>query len=201
MTRPAHAGARDADRARAASPSAYASRDRRRGDRYQRLPVRAGPRPRPAAERLEEAGFEEGDVERILELVPLATHNQRGRGTLYLGTDARSWARISSTIVERSMSSRSTSSSSARTSCSLSSTRISAPLRRGSVRLMIRAPSTRTAPTRGRDFVQATQVNFETIHATTCSPSGSGRSASFGASSQGRPRAASASCDWLQSGG
>src|SRR5919199_4663146 len=33
-----------------------------------------------AAERLLEAGFGEGDVERILELVPVATHNQRGRG-------------------------------------------------------------------------------------------------------------------------
>jgi GTP cyclohydrolase IV len=37
-----------------------------------------------AAERLAEAGYE--DVERILDLVPLATHNQRGRGTLYVGT-------------------------------------------------------------------------------------------------------------------
>src|SRR5881227_2339553 len=35
-----------------------------------------------ASERLGEAGFGELDVERILELVPLATHNQRGRGTL-----------------------------------------------------------------------------------------------------------------------
>ena len=32
-----------------------------------------------AADRLLEAGFAHGDVERILELVPLATHNQRGR--------------------------------------------------------------------------------------------------------------------------
>jgi GTP cyclohydrolase I/GTP cyclohydrolase-4 len=39
-----------------------------------------------AAERLGDAGFDEHDVERILELVPLATHNQRGRGTLYIGT-------------------------------------------------------------------------------------------------------------------
>ena len=39
-----------------------------------------------AAERLLEAGFGDDDVERILELVPLATHNQRGRGTLYVGT-------------------------------------------------------------------------------------------------------------------
>src|SRR5438105_12606177 len=39
-----------------------------------------------AAERLSDAGFDEHDVEKILELVPLATHNQRGRGTLYVGT-------------------------------------------------------------------------------------------------------------------
>src|SRR6478609_11498380 len=38
-----------------------------------------------AAERLLEAGFADGDVGRILELVPLATHNQRGRGTLLVG--------------------------------------------------------------------------------------------------------------------
>jgi GTP cyclohydrolase I/GTP cyclohydrolase-4 len=39
-----------------------------------------------AAERLADAGFGEPDVEQILDLVPLATHNQRGRGTLYVGT-------------------------------------------------------------------------------------------------------------------
>src|SRR5580765_2846895 len=33
-----------------------------------------------AAGRLLEAGFADGDVDRILELVPLATHNQRGKG-------------------------------------------------------------------------------------------------------------------------
>src|SRR5919201_6657214 len=42
-----------------------------------------------ASERLLEAGFDRDDVERILELVPLASHNQRGRGTLFLGTDLR----------------------------------------------------------------------------------------------------------------
>src|SRR3954462_6182217 len=42
-----------------------------------------------AADRLFEAGFDNGDVERILELVPLATHNQRGRGTLLVGTAER----------------------------------------------------------------------------------------------------------------
>src|SRR2546423_6179563 len=42
-----------------------------------------------AADRLLDAGFEDGDVERILELVPLATHNQPGRGTLLVGTGER----------------------------------------------------------------------------------------------------------------
>jgi GTP cyclohydrolase-4 len=58
-----------------------------------------------AAERLLDAGFEEGDVDRILELVPLATHNQRGRGTLYLGTEQPINAEDLVEIVERSMSS------------------------------------------------------------------------------------------------
>jgi GTP cyclohydrolase I/GTP cyclohydrolase-4 len=58
-----------------------------------------------AAERLAEAGFHEGDVDRILELVPLATHNQRGRGTLYVGTDRPVNAEDLVDIVERSMSS------------------------------------------------------------------------------------------------
>ncbi|HZO96100.1 MAG TPA: GTP cyclohydrolase MptA [Gaiellaceae bacterium] len=58
-----------------------------------------------AADRLLEAGFSDGDVERILELVPLATHNQRGRGTLLVGTDANVNAERLVEIVERSMSS------------------------------------------------------------------------------------------------
>ncbi len=58
-----------------------------------------------ATDRLLEAGFDDGDVERILELVPLATHNQRGRGTLLVGTDASVNAERLVDIVEGSMSS------------------------------------------------------------------------------------------------
>jgi GTP cyclohydrolase-4 len=58
-----------------------------------------------ASARLLEAGFEEGDVDRILELVPLATHNQRGRGTLYVGSESRVNAERLVEIVEASMSS------------------------------------------------------------------------------------------------
>jgi GTP cyclohydrolase I/GTP cyclohydrolase-4 len=58
-----------------------------------------------ATERLLEAGFADGDIERILELVPLATHNQRGRGTLLVGTNAKINAEHLVDLVEQSMSS------------------------------------------------------------------------------------------------
>ncbi len=58
-----------------------------------------------APDRLLEAGFADGDIERILQLVPLATHNQRGRGTLLVGTNARINAEHLVDIVESSMSS------------------------------------------------------------------------------------------------
>src|ERR671937_1981669 len=58
-----------------------------------------------ASERLFEAGFGDADVERILELVPLATHNQRGLGRLYVGTAATIDAEQLVEIVEGSMSS------------------------------------------------------------------------------------------------
>src|SRR6266571_250164 len=58
-----------------------------------------------ATDRLLEAGFAEGDVDRILELVPLATHNQRGKGTLLVGTSTQINAEHLVGIVERSMSS------------------------------------------------------------------------------------------------
>jgi GTP cyclohydrolase-4 len=58
-----------------------------------------------AAERLEGAGFGGAEIERILDLVPVATHNQRGRGTLYVGTALRLNAERLVDVVERSMSS------------------------------------------------------------------------------------------------
>jgi MptA/FolE2 family GTP cyclohydrolase len=57
-----------------------------------------------ASERLLEAGFEGDDVEKILALVPIATHNQRGRQTLFVGTDQDLDAVTLLEIAERSMS-------------------------------------------------------------------------------------------------
>jgi GTP cyclohydrolase I/GTP cyclohydrolase-4 len=57
-----------------------------------------------AAERLTEAGFEADAIEQILQLVPIATHNQRGRGTLLVGTTSEIDAESLVDLVERSMS-------------------------------------------------------------------------------------------------
>jgi GTP cyclohydrolase I/GTP cyclohydrolase-4 len=118
-----------------------------------------------ASERLLEAGFGEADVERILQLVPLATHNQRGRGTLFLGTDARVNAEDLVAIVEGSMSSP-----------------IYELLKRpdelfvvehahlqprfveDSVRVALSSTLERYPALDDDDFVLARQVNFETIH-------------------------------------
>ncbi len=118
-----------------------------------------------ASERLLEAGFEEPDVERILQLVPLATHNQRGRGTLYVGSDQPVNAEQLAGIVEGSMSSP-----------------IYELLKRpdelfvvehahlqprfveDSVRISLQSTLERYPELDEDDFVLARQLNFETIH-------------------------------------
>ena len=118
-----------------------------------------------ASERLLEAGFDEPDVERILQLVPVATHNQRGRGTLYVGTDQTLNAEQLAAIVEGSMSSP-----------------IYELLKRpdelfvvehahlqprfveDSVRIALQSTLDRYAALDDGDFLLSRQVNFETIH-------------------------------------
>jgi GTP cyclohydrolase-4 len=118
-----------------------------------------------AGERLLDAGFDDGAVERILELVPLATHNQRGRGTLFVGTDAQLNAEELVAIVEGSMSSP-----------------IYELLKRpdelfvvehahlqprfveDSVRIALKSTLDRYPALEDGDFLLARQVNFETIH-------------------------------------
>jgi GTP cyclohydrolase I/GTP cyclohydrolase-4 len=62
-----------------------------------------------ARERLDADGFSAGEIERILEAVPVATHNQRGLGTLYVGCPETCADEIDAAtllkIVEQSMSS------------------------------------------------------------------------------------------------
>jgi len=119
-----------------------------------------------ASERLLDAGFGEGDIERILELVPLATHNQRGQGTLLLGTTSRLNAERLLEIVESSMSSP-----------------IYELLKRpdelfvvehahlqprfveDSVRVALKRVLDELPDLADEDFVLSRQLNFETIHA------------------------------------
>jgi GTP cyclohydrolase IV len=118
-----------------------------------------------ASERLLEAGFDGNDVERILELVPLATHNQRGRGTLYVGTEHQLNAEHLVDIVESSMSAP-----------------VYALLKRpdelfvvehahlqprfveDSVRIALASTLERYPGLGDADFLYSQQLNFETIH-------------------------------------
>ena len=104
--RPADAGDGLADRDRGrlgGAARAGSSASRRPGSTPARAPrgSSASARPSGSARRASTSC----DVERILELVPLATHNQRGRGTLYVGTEAQVNAEQLVRIVEGSMSS------------------------------------------------------------------------------------------------
>jgi GTP cyclohydrolase I/GTP cyclohydrolase-4 len=119
-----------------------------------------------ASERLADAGFDTDDVERILELVPVATHNQRGLGTLFVGTSKRLDAEQLVVLVEESMSSP-----------------IYELLKRpdelfvvehahlqprfveDSVRVALKSVLERLPQLEDDDFVLSRQVNFETIHA------------------------------------
>src|SRR5918992_337830 len=62
-----------------------------------------------ARERLEGDGFSEDEIERVFEHVPVATHNQRGLGTLFVGCPENCDTAIEASrlleIVEESMSS------------------------------------------------------------------------------------------------
>ena len=118
-----------------------------------------------AAERLGEAGCEDADVERILELVPLATHNQRGRGTLYLGTQLRLDAEDLVDIVERSMSSPIYELLKRPDELFVvEHAHLTPRFVEDSVRLMVKSALEGYGDLEADDFLLARQVNFETIH-------------------------------------
>jgi GTP cyclohydrolase I/GTP cyclohydrolase-4 len=120
-----------------------------------------------AVEDLREEGFSDGEIDRIVELVPIATHNQRARGTLYLGRTDDVWIDADALleIVEDGMSSE-----------------IYELMKRpdehwvverahrrprfveDSVREMVRSATERFPDLPDDAFVWAHQANFETIH-------------------------------------
>jgi GTP cyclohydrolase IV len=116
-----------------------------------------------AAERLTEAGFE--DVDRILELVPLATHNQRGKGTLLVGTDASINAEHLVDIVERSMSSPVFELMKRRDELYVvEHAHLQPRFVEDSVRFALKETLDRYPALAPDDFVFSQQVNLETIH-------------------------------------
>jgi GTP cyclohydrolase I/GTP cyclohydrolase-4 len=118
-----------------------------------------------AAERLGEAGFDELDVERILELVPLATHNQRGRGTLFVGTGAAVNAEELVRIVEGSMSSPVYELLKRPDELFVvEHAHLQPRFVEDSVRLALRDVLAAYPGLDDRDFVLSRQVNLETIH-------------------------------------
>jgi GTP cyclohydrolase I/GTP cyclohydrolase-4 len=119
-----------------------------------------------AAERLGDAGFDEQDVERILEAVPLATHNQRGRGTLYVGT-AQSGVNAERLVevVESSMSSPIYELLKRPDELHVvEQAHLHAHFVEDSVRLALRGALDAYPELAQDDFLYARQVNFETIH-------------------------------------
>ena len=116
-----------------------------------------------AAERLAEAGFE--DIDRILELVPLATHNQRGRGTLYVGTDRQLDAKDLFAIVEGSMSAPVYELLKRPDELFVvEHAHLQPRFVEDSVRLSLKGALDRLTELEDDDFLFARQLNFETIH-------------------------------------
>jgi GTP cyclohydrolase IV len=118
-----------------------------------------------ASERLLEAGFDDGDVERILELVPLANHNQRGRGTLYVGSDKPVNAEQLARIVEGSMSSPVYELLKRPDELFVvEHAHLQPRFVEDSVRVSLRSALERYPELDDADFLLARQLNFETIH-------------------------------------
>jgi GTP cyclohydrolase IV len=118
-----------------------------------------------STERLLEAGFDETDVERILQLVPIATHNQRGRGTLYVGSDHAVNAEQLATIVEGSMSSPVYELLKRPDELFVvEHAHLQPRFVEDSVRISLQSTLERYTEFEDADFLLARQVNFETIH-------------------------------------
>ena len=119
-----------------------------------------------AEERLLEAGFESGDVDRILELVPLATHNQRGLGTLYVGSSEHLNAEQLVDLVQQSMSSPVYELLKRPDEVFVvEHAHLQPRFVEDSVRIALKSVLDEFPELGDGDFVLSRQLNFETIHA------------------------------------
>ena len=122
-----------------------------------------------ARERLEDGGFSEDEIMRILEAVPVATHNQRGLGTLHVGCtedcDDEIDAATLLEIVESSMSSEIYELMKRSDEAHVVEKAHRRPrVVEDCVREMVRGVVDGLPQLDDRAFVSARQVNLETIH-------------------------------------
>jgi GTP cyclohydrolase IV len=122
-----------------------------------------------ARERLEREGFDSEEIDKILEAVPVATHNQRGLGTLHIGCTELCNDEIDAAtlleIVERSMSSEIYELMKRSDEAHVVEKAHRRPrFVEDCVREMIRGVIQAFPALDDRAFVSAQQVNLETIH-------------------------------------
>ncbi len=122
-----------------------------------------------ARERLENEGFDGGEIDKILDAVPVATHNQRGLGTLHIGCtelcDDEIDAATLLEIVEGSMSSEIYELMKRSDEAQVVEKAHRRPrFVEDCVREMIRGVIKHFPELDDRAFVSARQVNLETIH-------------------------------------
>ena len=122
-----------------------------------------------ARERLEADGFDAEEIERIFSAVPVATHNQRGLGTLHIGCTELCEDEIDAStlleIVEQSMSSEIYELMKRSDEAHVVEKAHRRPrFVEDCVREMVRGVLERFPDLDDRAFVSARQVNLETIH-------------------------------------
>ncbi len=122
-----------------------------------------------ARERLQADGFTDDEIEKILEAVPVATHNQRGLGTLHIGCTEQCDDEIDAAtlleIVESSMSSEIYELMKRSDEAHVVAKAHRRPrFVEDCVREMVRGVIERFPDLDDRAFVSARQVNLETIH-------------------------------------
>jgi GTP cyclohydrolase-4 len=122
-----------------------------------------------AHERLTDDGFDDDQIERIFEAVPIATHNQRGLGTLYVGCPEDCDVDVDATtlleIVEDSMSSEIYELMKRSDEAAVVEKAHRRPrFVEDCVREMVKGVAERLPELDPRAFVSARQENLETIH-------------------------------------
>jgi GTP cyclohydrolase-4 len=122
-----------------------------------------------AGTQLAEQGFDSAEIERILETVPVATHNQRGLGTLLIGCTEQCEDEIDAAtlleIVEHSMSSEIYELMKRSDEAHVVAKAHRRPrFVEDCVREMVQGVVNRFPELDDRAFVSARQVNLETIH-------------------------------------